>query len=66
MKDAATPRQQLIQHITSINKHLTKEFLETLEDKVLINEAHPVYRDEHAKALGIDLKAPKVVKVTLD
>jgi hypothetical protein len=66
MKNKATPRQQLIQHITSINKHLTKEFLEILENKVLINEAHPAYRDDHAKALGIELKAPKVLKVTFD
>ena len=51
-----TPRQSLIQHIRGINKHLTPEYLENLSDEELLCEAHPVYREDHAKALGIETK----------
>lgn len=46
-------RLDLIQHITSINKYLTKEYLEGLTNIELLCEAHPAYREDYKKALEV-------------
>lgn len=48
-----SPREDLIQHIGSLNKYLTKEYLQNLKNSQLICECHPAYREDYKKALGL-------------
>jgi hypothetical protein len=61
-------RANLIQHIHAINKKLSESFLQDLSDEDLCAEAHPAYRHDYERALGLDTKkvgAP-ILKITLE
>lgn len=40
-----TVKQEMIQHICAINRHLTPEYLEDFDIDILMNDCHPIYRE---------------------
>lgn len=54
IKPTRSAREDMIQHIGAVNKHLTKEYLENLSNRELLCETHPAYREDYSKALGVD------------
>ena len=44
-------RVNLYQHIIGHNKHMTKEYLDTLTPKKLLSEVHPTYLDWYTKLI---------------
>jgi hypothetical protein len=62
IKPNKTTKESMIHHISSINKRLTKEYLETLTSRELLSECHPAYREDYAKELGIIYVPKKMYK----
>lgn len=38
-------KEEMIQHVHAINKHLLPEFLREFEEVQLLGECHPIYRE---------------------
>jgi len=62
-------RTNLIRHITAVNKHLSASYLSELSAEDLVAEAHPAYRQDYSKALGLDKEKkfhPPILKMTIE